>query len=166
MSENTTKQSATQKATRRNMIQGAVTAAAAGAVAGTTTATPAVAQTAAPVKKVIRKGPKPATPPLFNSTIQFGNLIFVAGVGYHEGNDIKVHTDGVLKQIQKQLEDAGSSMEKVLKATVFLADLKDYAAMNDVFRGRFGEEPPVRTTVAVTALPGNSLIEIDVIAYV
>ena len=166
MSENTTQSTTNPKATRRNMIRGAATVAAAGAVAGTAAATRAAAQTSAPVKKVIRKGPKPATPPLFNSTIQFGYLIFIAGVGYHEGNDIKVHTDGVLKQIQKQLEDAGSSMEKVLKATVFLADLKDYAAMNDVFRGRFGDEPPVRTTVAVTALPGTSLIEIDVIAYV
>ncbi len=152
------------KNTRRNLIQGAVTAATAVA-AGAASAGPAEAQTA-PVKKVIRKGAKPATPPLFNSTIQYGNLVFVAGVGYHEGHDIKVHTDGVLKQIQKQLEDAGSSMDKVLKATVFLADLKDYAAMNEVFRGRFGDEPPVRTTVSVAGLPGDSLVEIDVIAYV
>jgi len=150
--------------TRRRMIQGAVTAVAAGAVAEVSEQR-AAAQTA-PVKKVIRKGPKPAATPLFNSTIQYGNLVFVAGVGYHEGNDIRVHTDGVLKQIQKQLEDAGSSMEKVLKATVFLADLKDYPAMNEVFKGRFGDEPPVRTTVSVAGLPGNSLVEIDVIAYV
>ena len=160
MSEQTPKQN-----TRRKLIGGAVTAVAAGAAAGAAAQGTAQAQTA-PVKKVIRKGVKPTATPLFNSTIQYGNLIFVAGVGYHEGNDIKVHTDGVLKQIQKQLEDAGSSMEKVLKATVFLADLKDYAAMNEVFRGRFGEEPPVRTTVSVAGLPGNSLVEIDVIAYV
>ena len=57
-------------------------------------------------------------------------------------------------------------MNKVLKCSVFLADLKDYAAMNEVYKGKFGDEPPVRTTVAVSGDPGNSLVEIDVIAYV
>ena len=55
-------------------------------------------------------------------------------------------------------------MDKVLKCNVYLADLKDYAGMNDVFKGRFGEEPPVRTTIAAAGVPGNSLVEIDVIA--
>jgi enamine deaminase RidA (YjgF/YER057c/UK114 family) len=52
-----------------------------------------------------------------------------------------------------------------LKCSVFLADLKDYDGMNEVFRGRFGDEPPVRTTIAAAGVPGNSLVEIDVIAY-
>jgi enamine deaminase RidA (YjgF/YER057c/UK114 family) len=55
-------------------------------------------------------------------------------------------------------------MEKVLKASVYLADIKDWAAMNEVFQGRFGAEPPVRTTIAASGIPGNSLVEIDVIA--
>jgi len=54
----------------------------------------------------------------------------------------------------------------VLKAQVYLADLKDYADMNEVFQGRFGTEPPVRTTVSVAGVPGKSLVEIDVIAYI
>ncbi|MBP6822020.1 MAG: RidA family protein, partial [Acidobacteria bacterium] len=49
---------------------------------------------------------------------------------------------------------------------VYLADGKDYAAMNEAFRGRFGEEPPVRTTIAAAWIPGDSLVEIDVIAYI
>jgi enamine deaminase RidA (YjgF/YER057c/UK114 family) len=58
-------------------------------------------------------------------------------------------------------------MEKVLKCNVYLHDLNDYAGMNEVFRGRFGEEPPVRTTIAAYGgIPGNSLVEIDVIAYI
>ena len=57
-------------------------------------------------------------------------------------------------------------MDKVLKAQVYLADLKDYKEMNEVFLGRFGSEPPVRTTVAVAGVPGKSLVEIDVIAYI
>ena len=81
--------------------------------------------------------------------------------------DIKVHTKAVLDQIQQQLESAGSSMEKVLKCNVYLNDLKDYAGMNEMFQGRFGAEPPVRTTIAAAGgIPGNSLVEIDVIAYI
>ena len=65
----------------------------------------------------------------------------------------------------QQLESVGSSMEKVLKCNVYLNDLKDYAGMNEVFQGRFGAEPPVRTTIAAAGgIPGNSLVEIDVIA--
>jgi enamine deaminase RidA (YjgF/YER057c/UK114 family) len=117
------------------------------------------------VKKVYGGGAKGGRPPLFNSVVTYGNLVFIAGVGYHSEGDIKVHTKGVLDQIQQQLEKAGSSMDKVLKCNVYLADLKDYAGMNEVFQGRFGAEPPVRTTIAAAGVPGNSLVEIDVIAY-
>jgi enamine deaminase RidA (YjgF/YER057c/UK114 family) len=55
-------------------------------------------------------------------------------------------------------------MEKVLKCNVYLNDLKNYAGMNEVFQGKFGPEPPVRTTIASGGIPGNSLVEIDVIA--
>src|SRR5262245_17115627 len=119
-----------------------------------------------PVKKVhYRNGRKPEKPPLFNGTVSYGNLVFIAGVGYHSEGDIKVHTKAVLDQIQQQLESIGSSMEKVLKCNVYLNDLKDYAGMNEMFQGRFGAEPPVRTTIAAAGgIPGNSLVEIDVIA--
>ena len=143
--------------TRRKLLTGAVAAVAAAGAAN--------AQTK-PEKKVIRNGPKPAEPPLFSGAVSYGNLLFLSGIGYHKEGDITVHTQGVLDDIRKQLEAAGSSMNKVLKCTVYLADLKDYKAMNDVFRGKFGDEPPVRTTVSVAGVPGNSLVEIDVIAYI
>ena len=147
---------------RRNfMRRGAVAAAAAGA-----TVTAASAQDKPQKRVIYRNGRKPEKPPLFNGTVAYGNLLFLSGVGYHKEGDIKVHTKGVLDQIKQQLEAAGSSMEKVLKATVYLADGKDYAAMNEVFQGSFGSEPPVRTTVAAAWIPGNSLVEIDVIAYI
>lgn len=138
--------------------------AALGAAAATATAS---AQEAKPAKKVHYKGAKPAKPPLFSSAVSYGNLLFIAGKGAHFEGDIKAHTKHVLDEVQKELENAGSSMEKVLKCNVYLNDLKDYAAMNEVFLGRFGAEPPVRTTIAAAGgIPGNSLVEIDVIAYI
>ena len=104
--------------------------------------------------------------PLFSSARTFGDLVFIAGKGAHFEGDIKAHTAHVLDEIQKELEKAGSNMNQVLKANVYLNDLKDYQAMNEVFRGRFGSNPPVRTTIAAAAgIPGNSLVEIDCIAY-
>ena len=143
--------------TRRNMLKGVAAAAAAAPLA-------AQAQTAAPAKKVFRNGPKPARPPLFSPAVALGNLLFVAGMNSGAEKDIKAATDITLKNIQKQLEAAGSSMDKVLKATVYLTDITEFAAMNEVYQGRFGDDPPVRTTIAVTATPGNAKIEIDVIA--
>ena len=144
-----------------------ITRGGAAAAAVAATAAPAAAQNQ-PVRKVIyANGKKPAGTPLFNNIVQYGNLIFIAGVGAHEGpKEIKAHTRIVLDQIQKQLETAGSSMNKVLKCNVYLSDIKDWAAMNEVFQGRFGEEPPVRTTIAAAGIPGDSMVEIDVIAYV
>lgn len=121
----------------------------------------------APEKRVHRRGPKPARTPLFNGAVSYGNLLFIAGKGAHYEGDIKAHTETVLKEIEAELTAAGSSMDKVLKCNVYLNDLKDYAAMNSVFLGRFGENPPVRTTIAAAGgIPGNSLVEIDVIAYI
>jgi 2-iminobutanoate/2-iminopropanoate deaminase len=121
-----------------------------------------------PVKKVYwPDGKKPEKTPLFSSVVSYGNLVFVSGIGAHFEGDIKAHTNHVLEELKKRLELAGSSMEKVLKVNVYLNDLKDYAAMNEVFLGRFGPEPGVRTTVAPAAgIPGNSLVEIDCIAYI
>jgi enamine deaminase RidA (YjgF/YER057c/UK114 family) len=148
---------------RRAFMKGGIAAA---AVAGTASAKNL------PLKKVVhhrggQKGEKPAKAPLFNGAVSYGNLLFIAGKGYHKEGDIKVHTKNVLDEIQAELENAGSSMNKVLQCRVFLNDLKDYDGMNEVFRGRFGDEPPVRTTIAAAGgIPGNSLVEIDVIAFI
>jgi len=141
-----------KKSTRRNLLRG-------GAVAALAT-TAAQAQTGS-TRKVHSRGR------LFSGAVSFGNLLFIAGKGAHFEGDIKAHTDHVLKEVEKELVKAGSSMNKVLKCNVYLNDLKDYAGMNEVFRGRFGDEPPVRTTIAAAGgIPGNSLVEIDVIAYI
>jgi 2-iminobutanoate/2-iminopropanoate deaminase len=103
--------------------------------------------------------------PLFSGSTKFGGMVFVAGKGAHFEGDIKAHTDHVLKELEKELIKAGSSMEKVLKVNVYLSDLNDYKQMNEVYKGRFGANPPVRTTVATYGgVPGNSLVEMDCIA--
>ena len=119
-----------------------------------------------PAKKVHwPDGKRPEKTPLFSGVVSYGELLFIAGIGAHFEGDIKAHTQHVLDDIQKRLESVGSSMEKVLKVNVYLNDLKDYAGMNEMFQGRFGAEPPVRTTIAAAGgIPGNSLVEIDVIA--
>src|SRR5580704_9291637 len=150
----------TGKNNRRGFLKAGVAAAAgAGAAQG---------QQSGAVKKVHYKGGvKPKNPSLFNQAVSYGNLLFIAGKGYHKEGDIKVHTKAVLDDIQAELENAGSSMDKVLQCRVFLNDLNDYAGMNEMFKGRFGDYPPVRTTIAAAGgIPGNSLVEIDVIAYI
>lgn len=105
--------------------------------------------------------------PLFSGSTKFGGLVFIAGKGAHvEPFEIKAHTEIVLQELEKELIKAGSSMEKVLKVTVFLNDINDYQGMNEVYKGRFGKNPPVRTTIAVAkgGVPGNSLVEMDCIA--
>ncbi len=129
----------------------------------------ALAQTTAgekPVKRVhYASGKPPEKTPLFSGIVTFGNMVFIAGIGAHFQGDIKAHTKHVLDEIEKRLLSVGSSMDKVLKVNVYLHDLKDYDGMNAVFRGRFGPNPPVRTTVATYGgVPGNSLVEIDCIA--
>ena len=122
---------------------------------------------AAPEKEVFNVTYHQDGPPLFSGSTKMGNLIFVAGKGAHFDGDIKAHADHVLKELEKELIKAGSSMEKVLKVNVYLADLGDYKAMNEVYKGRFGSKPPVRTTVATYGgVPGDSLVEMDCIAYV
>jgi len=106
--------------------------------------------------------------PMFSDSTKLGNLIFVSGKGAHYAGDIKAHTETVLQELEKELVKAGSSMKKVLKVSVFLNDIADFEGMNSVYKGRFGDKPPVRTTVAVAkgGVPGNSLVEMDCIAYV
>jgi 2-iminobutanoate/2-iminopropanoate deaminase len=156
-----------EKESRRGLLKGGATVAA--AAAGATLAV----QAAAAQPKMEKHSPypppnpPPAGPPMFSRAVQYGNTLFLAGVGYHKPGTIEDHTKGVLDEIKKNLEDAGSSLTKCLKVSVFLADLKDYDRMNAVYRTYdWGNPPPVRTTTAAAGVPGNSLIEIDVIASI
>jgi len=164
------------KSNRRAFLKKGPAAVAVAATAATAATVAAAAKAEAapqaagekPVKKVLwNNGKRPEKQALFSPAVSYGNLLFISGIGAHFEGDIKAHTKHVLDEIQKKLEASGSSMEKVLKVNVYLNDLKDYAGMNEIFLGRFGPDPGVRTTIAAAGgIPGNSLVEIDCIAYI
>ncbi|MEO7142421.1 MAG: RidA family protein [Bryobacteraceae bacterium] len=137
------------------------------ALAGMAQAKPAAGKTRGG-KRVYYPDGKPAADkeiPLYSEVISHGGLIFVCGHGVNTSTDVRQQTKAVLDWIEQRLHSAGSSMAKALKCNVFLRHLEDYAAMNEVYRGRFGAEPPVRTTVAVAGIPlDGCLVEIEVIA--
>ena len=98
-------------------------------------------------------------------------MIYVAGQGAHDSGpaeqfDIGKHTTIVMDKVKKLVETAGGTVDSILQLTVFLADIKYYDGMNQVFKTYFPHGGPARTTVAVAALPGNSLVEINCIAAV
>ena len=156
------------KNTRRTFLASAVPALA--------LASPDVARAQTPAQPPMKKTYRKITPtsktvngqPLYSPELSFGNLVFVSGKGPGSGfkGDIKAQTTNVLDQIEESLKLAGSSMDKVLKVNVYLTDIKEFAGMNEAYIGRFGGDPPVRTTVAVTAIPDGTLVEIDCIASI
>jgi 2-iminobutanoate/2-iminopropanoate deaminase len=80
--------------------------------------------------------------------------------------DVKAQTERVMKNLDAILKAAGTSLVRVVKTTVFLADMGDFAAMNEVYAKWFGDHKPARSTVAAKTLPRNVLVEIDVVALV
>ncbi len=80
--------------------------------------------------------------------------------------DVVVQAVQVLRNLEAVLTEAGSSMDKVIKTTIFLADMNDFATVNEVYAEAFGSHKPARSTVAVKTLPKNALVEIDAVALV
>ena len=114
-----------------------------------------------------KDAPHPIAP--YSQAIKAGGFVFCAQIpndmtGKIVEGDIKVQTERVLKNISAVLAAAGSSMDRVVKVTVFLKNMSDYSAMNEVYAQFFKNEPPARATVGVASLPKDSLLEIDVIA--
>lgn len=157
----------TQKTTRKSAIKSMFSGllAAGAGLFGISQAKAAPSKEASrPIKTIADKNQQ-GDVPLFSSVKVHNGLVYVAGKGEHGEGDITVHTNSVLDQIEEALEGAGSSMEKVLKVNVYLHDIRDYDGLNAAYRGRFGDSPPVRTTVSCHGgIPGNSLVEIDCIA--
>ena len=150
---------------RRSVLKKVLASLASLAGIGGAAASPAISTASG--KQVFNATPPSQEVPLYSGSVKQGGFVFVSGQGAHFEGDITSHTKRVLDDLEKELKKAGSSMDKVVKVNVYLADLNDYAAMNEVYRGRFGNKPPVRTTVATYGgVPGDSLVEIDCIAAV
>ena len=122
-------------------------------------------------KKAINteKAPKAIGP--YSQAIQVGNLIYTSGqlpinptTGAFPEGGIKEQTRQSLRNIQAILEEAGLTMSNVVKTTVFLADMNDFADMNAVYAEFFTQPYPARSAVAVKTLPKNALVEIEVVA--
>jgi len=125
-----------------------------------------------PEKKIIstEKAPKAIGP--YSQGVQFGNLIFTAGqLGLDPASGelipggIEMETRRALENIRQVLESSGSSLQCVLKTTVFLRDMKEFSRMNGIYNEFFSDDYPARTTVEVATLPRNGAVEIDAIAY-
>jgi 2-iminobutanoate/2-iminopropanoate deaminase len=107
----------------------------------------------------------------YSQAIKANGFVFVSGqVGIDPGTqqvvagDVSAQTDRVLRNLSEILEAGGSGLGKVVRATVFLKDMNDFSAMNAVYAKYFSSSPPARSTVEVSRLPKDVLVEIDVIA--
>jgi 2-iminobutanoate/2-iminopropanoate deaminase len=119
------------------------------------------------------RAPGPFQGAPYNQAIRVGDLVFVAGqlgvaleTGELAGPGIVEQTDRVMRNLGQILQAAGSSLDKLVKTTIYLLDLADFAAMNEVYAGHVGERPPARATIAVSQLPSGARVEIEAIAVV
>jgi reactive intermediate/imine deaminase len=129
-------------------------------------------QAPAGVKKLDYEG-KPAGTGFITPLILHNDTIYIAGQGAHshdpEGKfpmDIETHTKKVMDNVKTLVETGGGAMDSILQLTVYLTSIDNYDGMNKVFKTYFPNGGPARTTVAVAALPGNSLVEINCIAAI
>lgn len=123
------------------------------------------------MKKVINTNQAPAAIGPYNQAIKVGNLVYTSGqipinpaTGNFVEGGIKEQTRQSLTNIKAILEETGLSMNNVVKTTVFLADMNDFADMNSVYTEFFSEPYPARSAVAVKTLPKGALVEIEVVA--
>ena len=149
----------------------AASSAALSAASASTSASPAP-QAGAGVKKLDYEG-KPAGTGFITPLVIHNDTIYIAGQGAHSHDpksefpmDIDTHTKKVMDNVKTLVEAGGGTMDSILQLTVFLTKIDDYDGMNKVFKTYFPNGGPARTTVAVAALPGNSLVEINCIAAI
>ena len=126
-----------------------------------------------PEKEIVRTeaAPAPFQGAPYNQAVKIAGLVFTAGpVGLQPGGDmagagVAEQTEQVMQNLRAILEAAGSGLEKLVKTTVFLQSLDDFAAMNEVYASHVGDNPPARSTVEVAKLPSGALVEIEAVAH-
>lgn len=144
-------------------------------ITSTALTTPAIAQSSAAESNGIRKlnaeGKPGSDKDIIMPVIVHNGLIYVAGQGAHDSRDqkewtIESHTSMVMDKVKKMVEIGGGTMDTILQANVFLVKIEHWDGMHKIFSTYFPHGGPSRTTVAVAALPGDSLVEINCIAAV
>ncbi len=120
--------------------------------------------------KFVQTNKAPSAIGPYSQAVVANGMVFTSGQialtpeGVMLENDVTIQTIQVLKNLAAVLEEAGSSLSDVLKTTIFLADMDDFAVVNGLYAEAFGEHKPARSTVAVKTLPKNALVEIDAVA--
>ena len=122
-------------------------------------------------KRIIKTDQAPPAIGAYSQAVVAGGLVFASGqlaldprTGQLVPGDARTQTKRIMENLTAVLTAAGSSMEKVVKATVFLRDLNDFGVVNEIYGEYFQENPPARSTVQVAKLPREAAVEIDVIA--
>jgi 2-iminobutanoate/2-iminopropanoate deaminase len=123
------------------------------------------------VRQIVRTEEAPQAIGPYSQAVVAGGFIFASGqiptdpaTGQFVEGGVREQTGQVLRNLSKVLEAAGSSLARVVKTTVFLADMNDFTAMNEVYASFFHDEPPARSTVEAARLPRDARVEIDVVA--
>jgi 2-iminobutanoate/2-iminopropanoate deaminase len=125
-------------------------------------------------KEVVRtdRAPGPFQGAPYSQAIRVGELVFVAGqlgisleTGELAGPSIREQTEQIMRNLGAILEAAGSGLDKLVKTTVFLLDLGDFAGMNEVYAQHVGDGPPARSTIGISQLPSGALVEIEAVAH-
>ncbi|MDY0123462.1 RidA family protein [Sulfurimonas sp.] len=122
--------------------------------------------------KFVQTNKAPSAIGPYSQAVVANGMVFTSGQialtpeGVMLENDVVVQTKQVLKNLQAVLEEAGASMQSVIKTTIFLDSMDDFATVNEIYAQAFGSHKPARSTVAVKTLPKNALVEIDAVALV
>ncbi|RDU72807.1 deaminase [Helicobacter anseris] len=122
--------------------------------------------------KIINTSNAPQAIGPYSQAIELNGILYTSGQipldkeGNFVNGDIVAQTTQVLQNLEAVLKEAGSSFEKVIKTTVFLANMEDFIAFNEVYAKFFGNHKPARSTIAVKTLPKNALVEIECIARI
>lgn len=125
------------------------------------------------MKKTVHTDRAPQAIGPYSQAVRAGNLVFASGqvaldpaTGELVPGGVAEQTEQVLRNLTEVLTAAGTGLNRVIKTSVFLADMGDFAAMNEVYARFFSNEPPARSTVAAAGLPRNARVEIDAIALI
>jgi len=122
--------------------------------------------------KLVHTNKAPSAIGPYSQAVVVNGMVYTSGQialtpdGVMLENDVSIQTKQVLENLSAVLQEAGSSLDKVIKTTIFIANMDDFALINEIYEKAFGSHKPARSTVAVKTLPKNALVEIDAIALI